>query len=232
MANKKTSQTTKSQNKKAFCRSCKQGTNHTVLYEIQKRDSSEDEDMWFITDYFTLQCQGCETICLLEQCMSSENYDPETGEPYVITTIFPSPFEKKKTIEETYSVPKSVSKIYRECIAAFNEGLFLLTSIGMRMAVEAICKDKRLLDGKLEQRIDSLASLGFMTRQESELLHINRAMGNSSAHELREPSKDELEIGLDIIETTLRNAYILPEKAEILKTKYAKSDSKKPTLPG
>lgn len=208
--------------RKVFCRNCKRATNHKILLRNEKRESTVNDEIWTINTFYTLQCQGCETICLLEEYIFSEDYNPETGDLDVSTYIYPSPFENKSAIEDIHYLPKIVSKIYKECISAFNRKLPILTSIGMRATVEAICKDKQINSGNLEQKIDKLADMGLMTRQEAELLHLNRYMGNAAAHELLEPLQDELTTGLDIIEATLRNAYILPEKAELLKNKYTK----------
>lgn len=206
--------------KKIVCRECKRGTNHKILLKAEKKEYSADEDIWTVSTFYTLQCQGCETVCLLEEYVCSEDYNPITGELETVTTVYPSPFETKTPIEGSYYLPKIISKIYKECITAFNKKLPILTSIGMRAVIEAICKDKGVLSGNLAQKVDKLAEMGFMTKQEAELLHLNRYMGNASAHELQEPLEDELTTGLDITETTLRNAYILPEKAEVLKNKY------------
>lgn len=220
----KTQNQNKEENRKIFCRICKQATNHKVLFKVQKKDSWDNEDgMWTVSTFYTLQCQGCEAVCLLEEYVFSEDYNPQTGELDVVTTIYPSPHETKTPIEDYYYIPKIVARIYKECVIAFNKKLPILTSIGMRAVIEAICKDKEVVAGGLEKKIDALAKMGLMTEQEAELLHLNRYMGNASAHELQEPLEEELNTGLDIIETTLRNAYILSEKAQILRNKYTKS---------
>lgn len=213
----------KSQTKTVFCRICRNKTNHSILHKVKKQLTDTDgyDTIWVDYDYFMMQCLGCETVCLLEEYSCSEDYNPQTGEPDVTVTISPNPYTQREQIDNSYDLPKNVRRVYLEAIGAFNNKLPVLTSVGLRATVEALCLDKKVTEKDLKRKIDALVVKGFMTQQEADLLHLTRFMGNASAHEQEEPKIDELKIGLDIVEATLRNAYILPVKAAAL-AKYKK----------
>lgn len=202
-------------NKKIFCRNCKKVTNHSVLQNVVRDDSDEENEIWVRYEYKTLQCKGCEIVCLLEEITCSEDYDPETGQLDIERRVYPeSSYGDRDSLSEAYLLPNIIKSIYIETITSFNHNLYILTGIGLRAIVEAICKDKKIIKGKLNRKINQLQENGFMTEQEVELLHMNRYIGNSATHELIKIPKDELKTGLDIIESILQNAYILPQKVK------------------
>lgn len=207
-----------------FCRVCRNKTNHAILHKTSKSDSDNNgyDQVWWSNDYFMLQCLGCETVCLLKESSYSEDYDPETGQLEISSEIYPDPFAERGHIDNSYDLPMNVRRVYLEAIGAFNNKLPVLTSVGLRATVEAVCADKGVTKKDLKSKIDALVIKGFMTQQEADLLHLTRFMGNASAHEQEEPKIEELKTGLDIIEATLRNAYILPVKAAAL-AKYKKA---------
>lgn len=208
--------------KKIYCRKCRQPTNHTVLHEVKTGWDDQESGMWLIDIFTTLQCLGCEAVCLLEDYVFSEDIDPYTGNPENQVSIHPNPFKDREELKEIYHLPEKIRKIYIETVSAFNQKLPILTGVGLRTIIEAICKDKKAVGKDLEARINALVNLGLITNNESELLHLNRYIGNISTHEVIEAPLEELKTGLDIIETALQNAYILPQKAVSLKAKYSK----------
>src|SRR3989338_509336 len=128
--------------RKVFCRKCKQVTRHSVLNHTAVNEWWEEVDEGQSFDYFTLQCLGCETVCLLEEYIYSEDIDPFTGTPSPRVTLYPPPFIKRFEIEKSYHLPDIVKKVYIECVKALNSELLILGAIGIRTVIEAICKDK------------------------------------------------------------------------------------------
>ena len=89
----------------------------------------------------------------------------------------------------------------------------------MRAIVEALCQDKNVQGGNLQEKIDNLARQGFLATPQAELLHEERYLGNAALHEIVAPSKLDVQDGFDIIETLLTTIYILPDKADRLRAK-------------
>lgn len=203
---------------KLFCRDCKRSTNHDVLHTIEKEEHIEEIGEGVEQIYYMVQCRGCETVCLHERYWYSEDRDPYTGNPSYHYYTYPDPFEEKNLMSETHYLPENIGNIYREAVAAYNKKLPILTSIALRTIIEAICVERGVADGNLKKKIDKLLNSQLITPQQAEVLHLNRYMGNASAHELAKPLEEELITGMDIIESLLINTYILPVKAKHLKT--------------
>ncbi len=71
----------------------------------------------------------------------------------------------------------------------------------------------------LQKRIDDLVTKGKLTADNADVLHSTRMFSNTYVHEALEPNVQELSIAMDVIESLLRNVYIVPKKAERLKKK-------------
>jgi hypothetical protein len=126
-------------------------------------------------------------------------------------------------------IPDTVWKMYRETIDAFNANIRTLAGGGLRAVVEAICIDKRINAKNLMESIDELSKQGFLTKAQAELLHEERYLGNAALHEMATPSIQDIEDGLGIVEGLIATIYVLPSKAERLKTRReAKKSEKKP----
>ncbi len=200
--------------RKVFCRKCKQVTRHSLLNHAEVKEWWEEIGEGQSFDYFTLQCLGCETVCLLEEYFYSEDMDPFTGKQEPRTTLYPSPFVKRVKVEKSYHLPDVVNKVYLECVKALNSELLILGAIAIRVVIEAICRDKKIKGANLKQKIDTLVDKGFMTKDGAKLLHLTRIVGNFSAHEMKKHKFEDLEVCLDIVETVLQNIYILPTEAK------------------
>lgn len=92
----------------------------------------------------------------------------------------------------------------------------ILAGIGIRALVESVCKHKRIKGKDLKQRIDGLAAAGLLGANEAKVLHRLRFPGNKAAHEMKEPTANELSAGLDIAEHLLVTVYVLSKKARQL----------------
>jgi hypothetical protein len=90
---------------------------------------------------------------------------------------------------------------------------------GLRAIVEAICKDRQVTGKNLETKIDELVKQGYLVKAQADLLHEERYIGNSALHEMKTPTKDDLEDGLKIVEGLMNTIYLLPFRAERLKSK-------------
>jgi hypothetical protein len=105
--------------------------------------------------------------------------------------------------------------MYRETIAAINSSARLLAAIGIRAIVEGICEDKHCrVERNLEKSIDLLVEKGVLARHHADFLHLQRFLGNLSAHELTAPSEEELTAAIDIVENVLMSLYVSPETAK------------------
>jgi hypothetical protein len=147
--------------------------------------------------------------------------------------LYPIRSKDSHPIKTFYNVPYKVRNIYREMIDAFNNGLLILCSGGLRATIEGICNSEGIIDGPvnvmrkgtsviqrkkdLQGKISGLNEKGLLTKRHSEILHEHRLLGNEALHFLDSPTKDELNLAIEIVEHTLDNIYELSGKANDLR---------------
>jgi len=216
---------------KVFCVQCKRETNHKVLHETKK--TFNNEEIWAEGTWQIVECSGCEDITFREVWENSEDVDPYEGYPVENIKLYPIRSKDTLPIKTFYNVPYKVRNIYREMIDAFNNGMLILCSGGLRATIEGICNEEGIVDGPVEiekkgvkstirkndlrGRIGGLFEKGLLTKQHAEILHEHRFLGNEALHALDQPTKEELKIAIEIIEHTLDNIYELSEKVSDLR---------------
>ena len=195
-------------------------TCHKVLTNVAENDSTPDDAIRVWNDYMTVQCQGCRTVsyCHEYRCTEDQEWNPETESVELTVTrkVYPSRIAGRAELDGIYDLPHGVYRIYKETHAALCNNLFILTGVGIRAIVEAVCQEKAAAGHNLEKRIDSLADMGFITKDGAKILHSLRIMGNKAAHEVKANSEAELGIALDVVEHLLRSVYIIPKRAQKL----------------
>ena len=119
-------------------------------------------------------------------------------------------------------------------IYTYNNEIYSLCAAGLRSIIEGICAERNISDGEVEYtdkngdkkkkrsktlqgKISGLAEKGVLTKDNAEILHELRFLGNKALHELTTPQPEELQLGINIIEHILENIYDLPSKAKELK---------------
>lgn len=226
---------------KAFCIQCKGETNHTVLHEAKK--TYNNEEIWAEGIWQIIECNGCEDVSFREVWKNSEDIDPLEGHPVENVKLYPIRSKNTLPIKKFYNVPYKVRNIYREMIDAFNNGMFILCSGGLRATIEGICNNKGIIEGPIEivkkgatiiqrkkdlrGKIGGLFEKGLLTKQHAEILHEHRFLGNEALHSLDQPTIEELKIAIEIVEHTLDNLYELTEKVSDLRFKKQKRTNKK-----
>lgn len=142
---------------KVFCKECQQLTWHNILNRTEKRYNDDESGIWEITDFFTLQCLGCENVCLLIVYIFSEDINPVNGQPEEQISIHPSPYKSDRSeIDRVFYVPNQVKSIYLETLKAFNSGMLILTAIGIRSILEAVSIDQGIKDRGIETKINKI----------------------------------------------------------------------------
>jgi hypothetical protein len=202
------------------CSSC--GGNRKNHYIIKEHIDSwdiEEAGICGSSVYQICKCAGCNDIRFRIESSNSEDIDYRTEEPEVKESVYPESKESSRSSIETFDLPDSIGRIYKETVIAFNAGALILAGGGLRAIVEALCQDKNVQGGNLQDKIDNLARQGFLASPQADLLHEERYLGNAALHEIVAPSKLDVQDGFDIIDTLLTTIYILPDKAERLREK-------------
>lgn len=206
----------KSQNQECRlpCGNCLVATRHKVLQSVDvSGDAWGGEYLW--TDlYQIVQCQGCDMISFKKEHSNSEDfeYDEETGETYhpKKIDIYPSRVAGRHKLRQSHFLPLEVSRIYNETHSALCNKQPVLAGIGIRALVETVCKEKQATGHNLEAKIDSLVTIGVLTKNGAETLHSMRILGNVAAHEVKPHSEETLNLAMDVVEHLLNDVYIIP----------------------
>lgn len=198
---------------KCYCNKCDRQTNHLVTAE-DRNTYRDDVDGVVVEEIFRLvKCRGCDNVSFNRETTGSEyiRYG-EFNEEEMYSDFDAYPI-KEGTLKplESWDVPVTIRRVYRESITAFNEECYVLATTGLRTTVEAICKDKGI-SGNLKNMIDGLRSQGIITDADCKRLHQMRFSGNESVHEMQPLEKNELLLLIDIINNVLNNLYVLDKK--------------------
>lgn len=227
---------TKDKQTKVICQECKCYTKHKVLSSINENGAEEMDFeycmFYWVTDYEVIQCQGCDSISFRTEHSNSESENHD-GSPYITEKIYPKRGKDILLIKNYFNVPHNLNRIYKETIECYNTDCLTLCGAGTRALVEGICNENGILSGMVENhktkiperkkdlngKINGLFEQGKLTKQNAEILHEHRFLGNNSIHELSMPSKQELSLAIEIIENVFDTLYEIPEKALMLKHK-------------
>lgn len=212
---------------KNHCIICSRPTNHLVLSE--HTESGRDEDARDLK-YQIIRCAGCNHISFREVCIDLETtYVDESGKISRIpeaVQCYPKFIKNHKRIDETHSFPPEVANVYNEVLHALQEEAFILAGMGLRLAIEAICRDQGIRGKNLRQKIGKLAAEGYISKRDAVRLRAVRFMGDDPSQEIVGPGKQSIEIALQILEHLLSTVYILANKpAETVSTSVSKPDS-------
>lgn len=242
---------------KAFCANCKSETNHEAIQTVDVSGSEViscgpgENDCHFMDwsdQYQVIKCLGCDTFSFRHRNWFSEAEEYYGQDDYhdgTTVRLYPQRGEAVLAAKDFYNVPKNLRAIYKEVISCFNNESPVLCAAGLRASIEGLCAATGVSDGpvevsksdgtveikrrnNLEGKISGLFENGLLTKQNAELLHEHRYIGNEAIHELSRPSDSDLKIAIEIVEHMLESIYEIPQKAEALKiarTKKAKSST-------
>lgn len=198
----------------SYCSKCCRDNFHEVKH-VEAVD--EEYDYPSTTKYFMLRCLGCGGVSFRQDYHDySASFENEDGEidHVVLTKYFPPILAGHRGLKYAWKLPKPIVTIYSDSINALKSDCKLLSGVGFRAVIEAICIDKEINVRNLESSINNLAKQGFITKKECERLHSVRFLGNDSIHEMKVPEINQLKTVLDIIEQILRNLYLLDYEVE------------------
>ena len=198
------------------CPDCDRNTRHKVLAQTCGHWEYAEGAVDVYKNFKIVQCQGCLTISFCEtHCCSEEmDYDDNGNLFYPESKkYYPNRITGRSVMREANLLPHGVYLIYEEAHSALCAQLSVLSGLGIRAIVEAVCKDKEMVGRNLQEKIDALAQQGLVTAAGAGILHNLRFMGNASAHEIRTHSQKELNAAFDVIEYLLQGVYVLPRQA-------------------
>lgn len=232
------------------CVDCKRETRHMIMTSFDYSGSEfSDYHGWSIdwsSSHQVIQCQGCMASTFRQVNWFSEDQHqigPDEWDDGERVSLYPKRNNQTVAIKDFWEVPNNLRKIYRESLDCFNSDSLILSAAGLRAVLDGLCAALNIEDGPVEitkkdgkkeskrfnnlaGKISGLHEKGFLTKQNSDILHEHRYMGNDAVHELESPSKDELKLAINIIEHAFETIFEIPQKGEELRLKRAKRSKK------
>lgn len=217
---------------------CNGKTKHEVLQSVDTAGSEHSID--WASHYQIVQCGGCEEISFVKQTYFSEDYNPWDGKIDLPKTLYPLRHGDSLPTPEREDIPIKLELIRTQTFFCYNANSGILCAVGLRALLEGICADKNIVDGQikdadgnpilgkksgnpirskgLDGKIWGLQEKDYLTSEQAKTLHNLRYLGNDAAHELEEPSVEELKMALQIIEHALAQIYELPTASKRLES--------------
>jgi len=199
------------------CNECDRKTCHLIITSVSGEFDYGGDDVY--ENFNVIQCQGCKTLSFLhESRYSGDMYENEEGDMVInpTQTIYPNRIAGRSLMPGHHLLPSNVQKIYLETHTALCNNIKIITGIGIRGIIEAVCKEKSAQGSNLKEKIDALRSMGLITVDGAQIFHSLRFMGNNAAHETIAHTDDELNTAFEVVEYLLNGVYILPSRAASL----------------
>jgi hypothetical protein len=126
------------------CVGCNHTTSHRVLKSANISGQDDENGVSWWVDYEIIQCNGCKNISFLHRTTSTEDIDYNTGQLLPYIRVYPQRVSGRKPLEDNFALPDKVRSIYQETHQALCSQQPILTQIGVRALLEAICDDRYL----------------------------------------------------------------------------------------
>jgi len=206
---------TPTKNSKDYCPNCQKITNHQCLFS-RRITSNHVDDFHWEENYEIIQCLGCENIQFRNRYSHEDMvyYDDDDNErSYDESKYYPKNLSNHVILENIYVLPDKIRIVYVESIEALKNNCYLLSGVGLRAVIEAICLNQNITGKNLEVKINHLVKNKLITEKDGNRLHSIRFLGNDSVHEMEVPKEEKLRVALDIVEHLIKNLYLIDIKA-------------------
>ena len=194
-------------------------SHHPILYY-----NESDGTNWNI-DYQIIKCNGCNNMSFRVVSINDQDifYNTQTSD-FEITEheeLYPPRDEEPKKIDDFDLLDFTSSKIvgiYTEVKRCINNQLTIMSSIGLRTLLEAICNDLIEKEEMPEERktlnskIDFLVENQYLPKTSREVINRIRIIGNESTHESEKQDIKEIRLAMETIESLINVIYIYPKK--------------------
>lgn len=187
-----------------ICPHCGNHTPHKLVFSHSYKGTwygsdgkaSTDESNPISTDTI-FECATCHDISLY----STHEYQDEAP-----TLMYP------KSAELDKSVPQSIANNYREAKTVQNISPNAFAVL-IRRALEALCDDRAVPAGRLQQRLEQLAHKGEIPPILAEITSVLRTLGNSGAHNTNQNVTVPMTWKMDdFFRALIEYVYIAPSK--------------------
>lgn len=200
---------------KAACAgTCSGLTDHSIRASVDCSTDHGNVDSF--SSYQVIVCEGCKTVSFRETHHNSDDW-VQVGENEWdvdrLVRLYPARIADSPGLgKDTQQLPDAVRRLYEETRTTLVNSTPVLSGIGLRALVETVCKQKKAAGDNLLKQIDSLVTMGILTKGDAEVLHHIRSLGNEAAHEAVPHPEEHLALAMEVVEHLLKSVYIIPNK--------------------
>ncbi|MDF2659196.1 MAG: hypothetical protein K0Q94_1987 [Paenibacillus sp.] len=223
-----------------YCEQCNRKAVHQEVVEPYERKSGFDEDIQWFEEYYIAKCRRCDRITFVKRYGEEETWaDNACGDrvyTYTYTLYREATVDKQRRKKKYFEhIPDSIQELYGDVIDTYNNrNLLILCPVGLRMVIEAICKEKRfdfellflangvpVLDDEgqqmyrfltLSEMIKKLHDSGYITLIQAEVLQLINEMGNDADYEITKDDDEMVGAVIEVLESMLYSIYVAPMK--------------------
>ncbi len=222
--------------KKIHCNTCKRETNHELLsshdcdyHEVEEHNGQKMLVWYENTRYGFWVCKGCDTASLEEKYNCSGMHDSNGDDIYSYTYSPERQNKSPRDARKFLHINKKLNATYLEIIKAHNQGLEIISAIGVRALLEGICVEEGIDDKSayaLSKKIIKLQTVSNIPKSIIDGLNSLKFIGDDAAHRLNASNKHNIMLSINLLEALLTHLYEaksdLQHKAELVKNAHNK----------
>jgi len=185
---------------RVHCNSCGHATRHVVLVDRKQPGTEELEDgdsVDWQTTWTTLECLGCESVCLRRTFWFSE-WDRDA----LKVEFFPPPISRRppRWLEQ---LTEDERQLTLEVYAALHAGSRRLAMMGARALVDMVMQRHAGDAGTFGSQLTELEKRGLIGKRQRRVLEAALDAGSAAAHRGHIPNVKDAETVVDIVENLL-----------------------------
>ena len=223
----------------AQCAKCGGSRNCDILGH--HRQTGSDSYMSWEENWYTLRCRGCDYTFFQNSSNNSEDYDhyyDEHGDEQVVhhetDFYWPALLKRKrpewlKDVGEISDDSSALHDALSELYGALDNDLVTLSAIGVRTAFDVAAELLGVNPTKtFAEKLDALVANGHIGIVDRERIETLVDAGSASAHRGWKPTKDDLEVMMDVLEHFIEAAFVGPQRRKSLDERAAAIKSRVP----
>lgn len=206
--------------KEGYCANCKQDKWSNVKIEYRDHSGIIEGGIWFEKVHRVLECKSCKTTFYQREDICSEDIEQgynDDGTTYceaIPSFVYmpPRPKRSRPSWEDhLWKEDSELANIFSELYSAYDNGLAILTAIGIRTAFDRLTEHLNIDPAeKFHEKLSLLLKQGMISQDQRNELAILIDAGSAAAHRGWEPSASELSSLLLLLEF-FTEKFLFPE---------------------
>lgn len=212
------------------CHKCNNETDHRLVhcepkegkYSLASDYELQQSGRWSITSE-AFVCVGCHEMCIRRTAEDSEaDYPHEDFFP-------PRPGEEPRTAPKwVHQLPDGMDSLFEEVYTALRSRSYRLVAMGLRALMDELMNNTIGDVGGFEAKVKRMVADGYLSRFQKEVLDPTLELGHAAIHRGHQPSGNQIDAALGIVQGLLELFYVQKKAVEKLKTGVKPRQQQKP----